>query len=57
VANSGTKGVVGEGLRIATAEGIRAAAFVIAGGIVVTLLIALNLRTAPDAARTGPIAP
>src|SRR5262249_15553369 len=57
VANSGTKGVVGEGLLIATAEGIRAAAFVIAGGIVVTLLIALNLRTAPDAARIGPIAP
>ena len=57
IANSGTKGLVGEGLRIATAEGIRTAAFVIAGGIVVTLLIALNLRTAPATARTVPIAP
>jgi MFS family permease len=57
VANSGTTGLVGEGLRIATAEGIRTAAFVIAGGIVVTLLIALNLRAAPGVARTASIAP
>ena len=53
VANSGTKGLLGEGLRIATAEGISTAVFIVAGGIVVTLLIALNLRTAPDAARTA----
>jgi len=55
VANSGTKGLVGEALRIATTEGIRAASLVIAGGIVLTLMIALNLRTAPDAGRTVPI--
>jgi MFS family permease len=47
VANSGSEGLVDEGLRIATAQGIRAAAFAIAGGIVLTLLVALNLRTGP----------
>ncbi len=45
VANSGTEGLLGEGLRIATAEGIRTAVFVVAGGILVTLVIALNVRT------------
>ncbi|SNR25750.1 MFS transporter [Actinomadura mexicana] len=45
VANAGTDGLVGEELRVATAEGIRTAVLVIAGGIVATLLIALNLRT------------
>ncbi len=54
VANSGTKGSLGEGLRIATAEGIRTAVFVVAGGIVATIFIALNLRTVPDSARTLP---
>jgi len=44
VANAGTHGTVGEELRIATAEGIQRAVFVIAGGIAGTLLIALNLR-------------
>jgi MFS family permease len=48
LANSGTEGLAGEGLRFATAAGIRTAVFAIAGGIVVTLLLALNLRTAPD---------
>jgi MFS family permease len=48
LANSGTEGLVGEGLRVATAEGIRTATFAIAGGIVVTLLLACNLRTGPD---------
>jgi EmrB/QacA subfamily drug resistance transporter len=51
VANSGTEGLHGEQLRIATAEGIGTAAFVIAAGMVLTLLVALNLRTSPDAAR------
>ena len=46
VANSGTVGLAGEELRIATAGGIRTAIFVIAGGIAATLLIALRLRTA-----------
>jgi MFS family permease len=45
VANSGAEGLLGEGLRIATAEGIRTAVFVVAGGILVTLVIALNVRT------------
>jgi len=46
VANSGTDGLAGEGLRIAEAQGIRTAVFCIAGGIVVTLLIALGFRVA-----------
>lgn len=45
VANSGTEGLRGEQLRTATAEGTRTAVFVIAAGILVTLLVALNLRT------------
>jgi MFS family permease len=44
VANSGTDGLAGEAWRIAAAEGIRTAVFAVAGGIVVTLLIALNFR-------------
>lgn len=44
VANAGTEGLSGEELRVATAEGIRTAVLVIAGGIVLTLLAALNLR-------------
>jgi MFS family permease len=43
VANSGTHGLTGEELRVATAAGLRAAVFVVAAGIVVTLLVALNL--------------
>jgi EmrB/QacA subfamily drug resistance transporter len=46
VANSGTKGLVGEGLRIATAGGISTAVLVVAGGILVTLVIALNVPAA-----------
>lgn len=57
VANAGTKGLLGDGLRVATAEGIRLAVFVIAGGIVVTLLIALMFRTATDTASTTPAPP
>lgn len=49
VANSRTQGFLGEQLRIATAEGIGTAVFVIAGGIAATLLVALNLRTPRDA--------
>jgi MFS family permease len=43
VANAGTAGLVGDDLRVATAQGIRTAAFVIAGGIIVTLLFVLSL--------------
>jgi hypothetical protein len=56
VANSGSRGLIDEGLRIATAHGIRAAVFTVAGGIVLTLLVALNLRTDPDATRVARIA-
>jgi MFS family permease len=45
IANSVTDGLVDERLRIATAQGISRAAYAIAGGIVLTLLVALNLRT------------
>jgi MFS family permease len=47
VATSGTDGLSGETLRIATADGLSAAVLVIAGAIAVTALVALNLR--PDA--------
>jgi EmrB/QacA subfamily drug resistance transporter len=43
VANVGTQGLVGEGLRVAMAEGIRRAVFVVAGGILLTWVIALNV--------------
>jgi MFS family permease len=46
-ANSRAHAVLGAGLRVATAEGIRRAVFVVAGGIVVMLLMALRLRSAP----------
>jgi MFS family permease len=45
VANSRTAGLLGEGLRIATAEGIGTAVIVIAGGIAATIVITLNIRT------------
>jgi len=57
VANSGTEGLLGESLRIATAEGIRTATFAIGGGIVMTLLIVLTFRALPEAERTLPIVP
>lgn len=40
VANAGTEGLLGDGLRVAMAEGISHAVFVVAGGIVATLLMA-----------------
>jgi MFS family permease len=54
VANAGTMGLVGDELRIATAEGIRAAGLVIAGGIAVTLLIVLGSSRALEGAHTAP---
>jgi MFS family permease len=48
VANAGTGGLVGEGLRAATAEGLRTAVFVIAGGIAATLLTVLALHISSD---------
>jgi MFS family permease len=43
VANTGTDGLTGEELRVATATGLRAAVLVVAAGIAVTLLVALSL--------------
>jgi EmrB/QacA subfamily drug resistance transporter len=47
VAASGTDGLSGEALRIATADGLSTAVLVIAGMIVTTALVALSLRPAP----------
>jgi EmrB/QacA subfamily drug resistance transporter len=56
VAASGTDGLAGEALRVATADGLRAAVLVIAGAIAATAVVALNLR--PDTrARTAPPCP
>src|SRR5262249_6414647 len=44
VANAGAHPLAGEELRVATAGGIRAAVFTIAGGIMVTLLVTLAFR-------------
>jgi MFS family permease len=51
VANSGTGGLTGEALRIATAEGLRAAVLVVAVGIGLTILVALNLAPDPGTRR------
>jgi MFS family permease len=57
VANAGANGFSNDELRIAMAEGIRRAAFAIACGIGMTLVIAVNLRTDSDVARPAPVAP
>lgn len=44
IAASGTGGLAGEPLRVATADGLSTAVLVIAAGIAVTALVALNLR-------------
>jgi MFS family permease len=56
VANSGTDGLAGETLRVATADGLSDAVLVVAAGIAVTILVAQRLRPpaapAPDRAVT-----
>jgi EmrB/QacA subfamily drug resistance transporter len=47
VANSGTDGLAGEALRVATADGLSTAVLVVAAGITATALAALNLRPGP----------
>ncbi|HYH90201.1 MAG TPA: MFS transporter [Solirubrobacteraceae bacterium] len=47
VANSGTDGLTGEPLRIATADGLSSAVLVVAAAIVAIALVALNLRPTP----------
>ena len=54
VATSGTDGLAGEPLRIATADGLSSAVLVVAAGIAATALVALNLR---PGARTHAEAP
>jgi MFS family permease len=51
VANSGTGGLTGEALRIAMADGLRAAVLVVAVGIGLTILVALNLGADPRTRR------
>jgi hypothetical protein len=52
IANAGTDGLSGEALRVATADGLRTAVFVVAGAIAATALVASNLR--PVRARRAP---
>jgi MFS family permease len=51
VAAAGTDGLTGEALRVASADGLRTAVLVIAGGIAATGLLAFGLR--PEAERRG----
>jgi hypothetical protein len=53
VANAGTDGLAGEALRTATADRLRTAVLVVAAGIALTALVALNLRRRP--ARPAPL--
>jgi len=54
IANSQSDGQTGEALRIAVADGLRAAVLVIAAGIAATILVALNLRDQASAAQDEP---
>jgi hypothetical protein len=53
IANAGTGGFGGEELRIATARGISHAAYGIAGGIMITLLIVVASRGRNEASDTA----
>src|SRR5215218_4004321 len=54
VATSGTDGLTGEPLRVATADGLSTSVLVIAAGIGATALLALNLRPASGPRRETP---
>jgi EmrB/QacA subfamily drug resistance transporter len=54
IANSGTGGLAGEPLRIATAEGLSGAVLVVAAAIALTALVALNLPSRPDTGAEAP---
>jgi MFS family permease len=56
VARSGTHGLAGEPLRLATADGLRTAVLAVAGGIAATVFVALNLRAGPPSPET-PLCP
>jgi hypothetical protein len=47
VANARTSGLAGQALRIATADGLRAAVLVVAAGIAVMIFVALSLGSEP----------
>jgi MFS family permease len=55
IATAGLDGLSGEPLRIATADGIRTAFFVVAGGIVLTLLAALTRCPTPPEPPPAPV--
>ena len=55
VATAGLDGLSGERLRIATANGISTALYVVAGGIALTLLIAWPRCPAPAEPRLSPV--
>jgi EmrB/QacA subfamily drug resistance transporter len=55
VANAGTDGLAGEALRTATADGLRTSVLVVAGGIALTALVALNLPSGPVSAEASPL--
>jgi EmrB/QacA subfamily drug resistance transporter len=54
VATSGTGGLAGEPLRIATVDGLRDAVLVVAAAIATTALVALNLRPPPETGAQAP---
>ncbi|MGW1495580.1 MFS transporter [Streptomyces sp. NPDC002402] len=55
VATAGLDGLSGEQLRVATADGIRSALFVVAGGIALTFLVAVSRCPAPPEPHPAPV--
>lgn len=55
IATAGLDGLSGERLRIATADGISTALFCVAGGIVLTFLVAVRRCPKPSAPRPAPV--
>lgn len=55
VATAGLDGLSGEQLRIAAADGISTTLFVVAGGIVLTFLVALSRCPTPSEPETAPV--
>jgi hypothetical protein len=55
VATAGLDGLSGEQLRIATADGISTTLFVVAGGIVLTFLVAVSRCPTPPEPQPAPV--
>jgi MFS family permease len=53
VANSGTDGLTGEALRVATANGLRAAILAVATGIAVMVFVALDMKCGEGSTRAS----